>query len=127
MAINQNHTFEELDGVKCAIVEKCVTPERSWFLKELLAFNGYTVVMVPTPAPKAVAKSAAASSEEKITEPSAPETFTVGVTDATFNPINAVYGRQLHTQDGHVVTPAYWQQKETISHDEIPYYQIRRK
>ena len=23
----------------------------------------------------------------------------------------------------HIVTPAYWQQQETISHDEIPYYE----
>ena len=53
MALNKNHEFEELDGVKCGIVEKNVKPERVSFLKELLEFNGYTVVVVSSPAPKA--------------------------------------------------------------------------
>ena len=44
-----------------------------------------------------------------------------GVTDYTFNPINAIFGRLLKTPDGHVVTLAYWEQKENESHDEIPY------
>jgi len=29
----------------------------------------------------------------------------------------------LKTRNGHIVTPAYWQQKESVSHDEIPYYE----
>ena len=53
MAINKNHEFEELDGVKCGIVEKNVKPERVTFLKKLLEYNGFTVVVVPTPPPKA--------------------------------------------------------------------------
>ncbi|HNP54620.1 MAG TPA: hypothetical protein PKK69_08375, partial [Ferruginibacter sp.] len=56
---------------------------------------------------------------EEITTPSL---FTIGVTDYTFNPINAIFGRLLHTPDGHVVTLAYWHQKESISRDDIPYY-----
>ena len=48
MPINKNHEFEELDGVKCGIVEKNVTPERVAFLKVLLEYNGYTVMVVPT-------------------------------------------------------------------------------
>ena len=56
------------------------------------------------------------------TVPPAHETFTVGVTDYTFNPINAIFGRLLHTPDGHVVTLAYWEQKEVVSHDEVPYF-----
>jgi hypothetical protein len=55
--------------------------------------------------------------------PPAPELFNVGVTDFTFNSINAVFGRALHTADGHIVTQAYWEQKDAISHDEIPYYE----
>jgi hypothetical protein len=51
-----------------------------------------------------------------------PETYTVGVTDVTFNPINAIFGRLLRTPDGHVVTLAYWQQKESESRDEVPYF-----
>ena len=129
MAINKNHEFEELDGVKCGIVEKNVSFERVEFLKKLLEYNKFTVVAVPSPPPKAVAAAVVKSVE--CTEPPAappppppaPETFTVGVTDYTFNPINAIFGRLLHTPDGHVVTQAYWQQKEMISHDEVPYYE----
>jgi len=137
MAINKNHEFEELDGVKCGIVEKNVKPERLAFLKELLEYNGFTVVAVPSPAPKAAPASAQASADKPALTPKegevavspppapppAPETFTVGVTDYTFNTINAIFGRQLKTKDGHIVTLAYWQQKEAVSHDEIPYYE----
>ena len=35
MAINKNHEFEELNGIKCGIVEKNVKPERVGFLKRL--------------------------------------------------------------------------------------------
>ena len=53
MAINKNHEFEELDGVKCGIVEKNVPPERVAFLKKILEYNKFTVVVVPSPPPKA--------------------------------------------------------------------------
>jgi len=55
--------------------------------------------------------------------PPLPETCIVGVTDYTFNTINAIFGRMLNTPDGHIVTLAYWQQKESVSNDEIPYYE----
>jgi hypothetical protein len=29
----------------------------------------------------------------------------------------------LHTKDGHVVTLAYWHQEESVSDDEVPYYE----
>jgi len=130
MPINKNHEFEELEGVKCGIVEKNVTPDRVEFLKRLLTFNGFTVVSAPTPAPKVVAKPVvkAADGEElppPPPPPPAPETFSVGVTDYTFNSINAIFGRMLKTPDGHVVTLAYWQQQETVSNDEIPYYEYK--
>ncbi|HNG63392.1 MAG TPA: hypothetical protein PLK54_06545 [Ferruginibacter sp.] len=126
MAINKNHEFEELDGVKCGIVEKNVSPERLDFLKKILTHNGFTVIAVPTPAPKAAPAPKPAEGEEATAPPPVPEapnTFTVGVTDYTFNPINAIFGRLLKTPDGHVVTLAYWQQKEAVSHDEVPYYE----
>ena len=131
MAINKNHEFEELDGVKCGIVEKNVSPERVAFLKKVLEYNKFTVVIVPSPPPKVVAAPVVKAAEgEEITpplpppsEPAAPETFTLGVTDYTYNTINAIYGRLLKTPDGHVVTMAYWHQKEAVSHDEIPYYE----
>lgn len=142
MAINKNHEFEELNGVKCAIVERNVNEQRVTFLKQLLEFNGYTVV-VATPAPKvAVAPKptpqptpAPGPNPEPNPQPEPlpqpppepqpppPTTYTVGVTDVTFNPTNAIFGRILKTPDGHVVTAAYWQQKELVSNDEVPYYE----
>ena len=125
MALNKNHEFEELDGVKCGIVEKNVKPERVAFLKALLEFNGYTVMTAPTPAPKAVPAPKPAEGETAAPappSPPAPETFTVGVTDYTFNWVNAIFGRMLKTKDGSIVTLAYWEQKETQNNDEIPYF-----
>ena len=157
MAINKNHEFDDLDGVKCAIVERNVLPERVAFLKNLLEYNRFTVVVVPSPSPKPVtapvSPTATATTQTPVsTEPAAPapppvttepipainaplpaeimepapppppETFTVGVTDVSFNAINAIFGRLLRTRDGHVVTLAYWQQKEEVARDEIPYF-----
>ena len=123
MAINKNHEFEELDGIKCAIVEKNVSKERAIFLKRLLEFNRYTVVVQPSPPPKAApAPTVEAIAETALVE-TTPETFTVGVTDVMFNAINAIFGRLLRTPDGHVATLAYWNQKETVAQDEIPYFE----
>lgn len=119
MAINQNHLFEELDGIKCGIVEKNVSPERVQFLKELLEINKYEVLVVASPPPKA---AASVPDGEIDTLPLTPETFTVGVTDYTFNPINAIFGRLLKTKDGHVVTKDFWDQKSEISFDDVPYF-----
>ena len=122
MPINQNHLFEELDGVKCAIVEKNALAERTAFLRDLLVFNGYTVVVIATPPPKQAPAPPAAAAIPP-TPPPLPETFTIGVTDLTFNPTNAIFGRLLRTPDNHIVTLAYWQQKEKESHDEVPYFE----
>lgn len=130
MAINKNHEFEELDGIKCAIVEKNVAIERATFLKDLLVTNGYTVVLMPSPPPKAApAPKAAAPAEGEAAPPpppeppKLPETFTVGVTDVMFNVTNAIFGRALKTKNGHIVTQAYWNQLEKSSHDEVPYFE----
>jgi hypothetical protein len=133
MAINKNHEFEELGGVKCAIVEKNASKERVAFLKDLLETNHFEVVVVASPPPKAAAAAKPTSLPPEGTtlpqtpnpEPQtvAPETFTVGVTNLAFNPTNAIFGRLLRTKDGHMVTQAYWYQKEKVSHDEIPYYE----
>jgi len=125
MAINQNHLFEELNGVKCAIVEKNVAAGRVDFLRGLLEYNGYTVVVVPSPPPKgtpAAASGPAASAGSAAAPAPTPETFTVGVTDVTFNPVNAIFGRLLRTRRGHVVTLAYWQQREGEGDEEKPYF-----
>ena len=133
MAINKNHEFEDLDSIKCAIVEKNASPERVAFLKQLLELNKYQVVVVGSPAPKAAAAPVAAPAVEGDTTtaapappvpeaPPAPTTFTVGVTDLTFNATNAIFGRQLKTDNGTIVTLAYWQEKEAVSNDEVPYF-----
>ena len=121
MAINKNHEFEDLDGIKCAVVERAITPARVEFLKSLLESNGFTVVVVAAPPPKATAPPA----EGAPPPPPAPELFTLGVTDVTFNAVNAIFGRLLKTRGGKIVTRAYWMQQETVSHDEVPYYEKR--
>lgn len=129
MAINKNHEFEELEGIKCAIVERNIPNDRAMFLKDLLVGNGYTVVIIPAPPTKTAAKTAAKTTtppKEPPKEEEAPPTptlFVVGVTDLSFNPVNAVFGRMLKTPEGHIVTQAYWNQQETISHDSVPYYE----
>ena len=127
MAINKNHEFEDIEGVKCAIVEKNVNQQRVDFLKSLLEYNRFTVVVAASPQPKAAPVPVAAASTIETETPTAPmppppSTFTVGVTDVMFNATNAIFGRLLRTPDGHVVTLAYWQQKEAVSEDEIPYF-----
>lgn len=126
MAINKNHEFEDLDNIKCSIVEKNVSESRVQFLKDLLTYNKYEVVVVASPAPKAapapVATAEGETAPAPTPEPVAPSTFTVGVTDLRFNPTNAVFGRSLHTPDGHVVTLAYWQQQDAVSDDTVPYF-----
>jgi hypothetical protein len=129
MAINQNHVWEDLDGIKCAIVEKNVRIERVEFLKGILTHNGFIPVAVPSPPPKTGvlpgSPPAAPVDGESPGLPAAPETFTVGVTDLTFNPNKAIFGRLLKTTDGHVVTLSFWQQKEKESRDEIPYFEAQ--
>src|SRR5687767_4666024 len=129
MAINKNHEFEELEGVKCAIVEKNAPPERVDFLKDLLELNNYTVIVAASPPPKAAPAPKplpAAEGEvvapivEEPQPPPPPSTFTIGVTDVRFNAVNAIFGRMLKTRDGHLVTLDYWQQKEKVSNDEVP-------
>lgn len=134
MAINKNHEFEELGGVKCAIVEKNASKERVAFLKNLLEQNGFEVIVVPSPPPKAVPppKPAPPATEGTPAQPESspeplppppPETFSIGVTNLAFNPTNAIFGRLLKTKDGHIVTQAYWYQKDSKSQDDIPYYE----
>ena len=113
-----------MNGVKCAIVERNCSQERTDFLKELLEWNKYTVVL----APSAPAKPVAAATTENVEAPAAPlppTSFTIGVTDVTFNAVNAVFGRLLKTKDGRVVTLAYWQEKEKSAQDEVPYFVLK--
>ncbi len=123
MAINQNHPFEEINGVRCAIVEKNCTPARVEFLKTLLEINNYDVVVVTSPPPKpAPAKPLAEGETPPPPLPPAPDTFTVAVTQTEFNVTNAIYGRLLRSKEGSVVTMKYWKQLEEKSSDNKPYF-----
>ena len=128
MALNTNHTVEDLNDIKCAIVEKNVSKERAAFLRTILEGNNFTVIVVPSPPPKA-AKTVAPTTDAPVADSDAPAaeatsaTFTVGVTDVRFNSVNAIFGRLLRSPEGHFVTLAYWNQEEKVSNDEIPYYE----
>jgi ribosomal protein L12E/L44/L45/RPP1/RPP2 len=153
MAINKNHEFEDLDNIKCSIVEKNASADRIQFLKDLLSYNKYEVIVVASPAPKAAPAPASASAPAPAPatatttegegtkaadesgklggvatnpEPIAPTTFTIGVTDLRFNPTNAVFGRSLHTPNGQVVTLAYWNQEVEVSDDTVPYFEQKK-
>jgi hypothetical protein len=97
MALNGNHLFEDLNEIKCAIVEKNCSPERVAFLKDILEFNNYFVIIINSPPPKA-----AKTANPDETPVTLPETFTVGVTDTSFSPIKTIVNRELN----------YWKQRE---------------
>ncbi len=138
MALNPNHTFEDLGEVKCSIAEKNCTPARVEFLKKLLEHNGFTVVVVKSPPPKVAAKPAPKPAPppadgvappppppppvEVPAPPPPPETFTVGVTDLTFSPINAVFNRELTTFEGAIVTSDYWKEREAAPKEDEWYW-----
>jgi len=93
MALNKGkHIVEEIDGVRCSVVEKGVTPERTEFLKKLLEINKYTV---------------------KVAAEADTTTFKIGVTDMLFNPVVDIYKRDLKSLSGKRVTPSYWLQEST--------------
>jgi hypothetical protein len=102
---NGKHIVEEIDGVRCSLVEKGASPERADFLKRLLEWNGYTV--------KSVSEGEAG-------------TLKIGVTDMLFNPVIDVYGRRLKSFTGKKVTVAYWlQQTIEETEKEVNYWSCR--
>jgi hypothetical protein len=109
MAINNaKHIISEIDGVRCTIVESGVSLERAAFLRDILEFNNLEV------------KEIEVSSEN----PGEESKYTIGVSDLMFNPVFAIYERQLKTREGSRITPGYWNQ-ECIECD--PRYWVRRK
>lgn len=90
MAINPYHVVDELNGKRCSIVEKMVSPERAEFIKAILESSG----------------------QEVVTLTAENGSVTVGVTNVLFNPIHALYARSLKTADNKLVTPSYWLQKQ---------------
>jgi hypothetical protein len=125
MAINKNHEFEELDGIKCSIVERNITLSRASFLKAILEKNGYTVVIAKSLPPKPLkgaSTNSATGSSESGTDAQVSELLTLGVTDVTFNPVNAIFGRLLRNHDGKVITLSYWNQQEAEPDENKPYF-----
>ena len=96
MSLNKGkHIVEEVNGIRCTIIEKGVSKARASFLQDLLSSNGFEV----------------------ITEGEADQ-ITIGVTDLVFNPVIAIYQMRLKTKDGNRVSPAYWEQRTSICKDE---------
>lgn len=120
----EGHVVEEINGVRCSVVEKNCTAERAKFLKKLLEHNGFTVIVAATPT-KPLPNPPLQGGESK-----APplggvgEAFTVGVTDISFHAMLAVYERSLFSPEGKIISIAYWNQ-QTESEGEG--YWLRRK
>lgn len=106
MALNNGkHLVEEIDGVRCSVVEKGASQERIEFLKKLLELNGYDV---------------------KTESEGEAGTFKIGVTDLLFNPVIDVYERHLKSFTGHKVTPAYWlQESDKETEAEVHYWDFK--
>jgi len=106
MALNKGkHIVEEIDGVRCSVVEKGVSPERAEFLKKILELNGYTV--------KEASEGEAG-------------TLKIGVTDILFNTVVDVYKRKLKSPSGKKVTPAYWLQESAYeTAEEVNYWNFQ--
>lgn len=102
MPLKAKHIVEEINGERCTIVEKGITPERVRFLKNLLEFNDLTVM----------------TSEDKKENDEAPTLFTIGVTNIEFSPVVAVYEMALRIPEGGKISPAYWEQKSNSSNQE---------
>ncbi len=95
MALHESkHIIEEIENVRCSIIEKEISPERMKFLKNILENNGYEVRIA------------------KMEREDNAGLYILGVTDVTFNPIISVYEHGLKTPDNKIVTPAFWNQKE---------------
>jgi hypothetical protein len=102
MVLKAKHIVEEISGKRCTVVEKGASAARVEFLKNLLEFNQFEVMVV----------------EEAAAVEDAPKLFTIGVTDLVFNPVIAVYEMTLKTPDGQRVAPAYWNQYTAESKDQ---------
>jgi hypothetical protein len=109
MALNNaKHVVTEIDGVRCTVVESGATLDRVAFLSDLLQFNNLEVKEM----------------QEVSETPGEEHKYTIGVTDLVFNPVFAVYEKQLKTREGSFITPGYWKQECTECD---PRYWIRRK
>ncbi len=97
---------EEIQGVRCRVIESGLMKERAEFLKEILEFNKLEVKI----------------EADKKKDESAPDTFKIGVTDLIFNPTIAIYERSLKHKSGKSITPEFWNQDAA---ELKPYYWTR--
>ena len=96
--------FGSINDQRVTFVEKKITEDRLDFLKKLLEFNGFEVLV----------------QEEKRKSEEDPKLYTIGVTDMVFNPTVYVFQRRLKTLDGaRIVNQEYWNQQ---SEDTKPQY-----
>ena len=99
------HVVEEIDGVRCTVVETGADEARTAFIRKILELNGYVVKMEPDNAE------------------GGPVTYKVGVTDIVFHMVVDIYKRRLYTPSGKRLTPAYWlQQSSAETEAEVNYY-----
>jgi len=105
---NAKHIIGEIDGVRCTIIETGATLERIAFLSDLLSFNNLETKEL----------------KELSETPGEEQKYTLGVTNLLFNPVFAIYERQLKNREGTLVTPGYWKEECT---DCDPRYWMRRK
>ena len=104
MGLEGKHQFGSIGDQRVTFVEKKISEDRMDFLKRLLEFNGFEVVI----------------EEEKRKSEEEPQLYTVAVTDMVFNPTVWVFQRRLKTLDGkHIVNQEYWNQE---SEDTSPQY-----
>ena len=109
MPLTSKHIVEEINGIRCTVIEKGISAEMVRFLKDLLEFNKLEVVVA----------------EEPKTDEAATARYTLGVTSIVFNPTLAVYEMSLKTRDGKSVSPAYWEQYTTEIVNE--YWEFKKK
>ena len=128
---NGKHIIKEIEGTRCTLLEAGIPEERMEFLKHLMELNGYEVKAEMEPkkvqkvAPKVVPKeelknesgeevkteSKELPKEELKEEEILPDTYVIGVTQISFNPVIAVYQRMLRNNKGQIVTPQYYNQE----------------
>jgi len=114
MFINHGkHIEKEIDGIRCRIVDQGVSRERANFLKSLLEFNGLEVKIAEDP-------------QKNDTESENNITFSVGVSQIDFNPVIAIYERDLRTPDGQIVSPAFWNQQAPATGENSWYWRYDR-
>ncbi len=105
MSMPIKHLTGKIGDKLLTFVEKEASEERKNFLKGLLEFNGFEVII-----------------EENTAKEGENTSYIVAVTDLIFNPVIWVYDRNLKTPEGNIVNEDYWMQ---INQDFKPQYYER--